>query len=291
MPKVKGSGALKFLDPTWDNATVRQTLLTGREPATVEDAVTGKRVPRPPQLRWSKQQGCFTGPPESLLLLWRNLVAQRDDCAKRIKNGTATKWTPKRLRGLDKEIRATWEQIGAATEKMNPEQLAQLFAMPPRVYTWQEAATAIVELHVLLDRRFDKPAAMTDANPALIEQRKAEQRAWTKALCASGIRLDQYRRIMNHYHDMEAVDAPAPGKIVASKKSKESMTPDTDKTLSLEAKRVDLSAKELHQLLKANGHEVCKDEGLAKHYIRRFVHSTLHVTLRSHRGQRTDLIQ
>jgi hypothetical protein len=103
---------------------------------------------------------------ESLLLHWRNLVAQRDDCARRIENGTATKATRRRLPQLNKEIRATWAEVRATCETMKPDKIAKLFAVSRPVYGWQEAATAIIELYVLLDR-----SANADKTVSLAEKR------------------------------------------------------------------------------------------------------------------------
>ena len=69
------------------------------------------------QLRQHAQQapryGEITGTSD-LLIHWRNLIAQRDDCARRLQNGEGDKWTRKRREQLNTEIDKTWRRLGEA---------------------------------------------------------------------------------------------------------------------------------------------------------------------------------
>lgn len=105
-------------------------------------------------------------PCAQLLIHWRNLIAQRDDCAKRIaaKDQTVSKWTRKTLKRLNREIDETWQQIGVETwrqlgeklAKLDEQQLADAFASladaaRPVRFPWHKEATRLAELAYLLD--------------------------------------------------------------------------------------------------------------------------------------------
>src|SRR5713101_1341409 len=93
------------------------------------------------------------------LIHWRNLIAQRDDCARRIKAGEGTEHTSKQHGQLYDEIVETWQQLGVELEKLDAgnwqsERLSKTFALlakaaRPAVFLWQKLALTIVQRHVL----------------------------------------------------------------------------------------------------------------------------------------------
>src|SRR5207249_2476865 len=97
-------GAIKSIEPAkQDFVEIRNLLHVGHEPVRDEHA--------------------------DLLIRWRGLVAMRDDCGKRLKDGEGTKWTRKRLRQLDPEIDCLWRQLGLALGAMSDEQLSDKLAI------------------------------------------------------------------------------------------------------------------------------------------------------------------
>jgi hypothetical protein len=111
--RKRGSGVLKTIDAAKQDAfDIRRRLHFGGEPT--RDSIA------------------------QLLMRWRNLCAERDDCEKRLKAGQGDRWTRSRLRGgtwlngtrkfkgLYQEIDEAWRELGAAlgalsdAELMNP---------------------------------------------------------------------------------------------------------------------------------------------------------------------------
>lgn len=117
MPRPKGSGAIKLIDAgKQDPFEIRRALHAGGEPTRDADAL--------------------------LFVDWRNLIAQRDDCAQRLKAGAGDKRTRKRLKQLNREIDDKWRELGVALGALSDAQLSEKLAIlsktaQPAVHGWQ----------------------------------------------------------------------------------------------------------------------------------------------------------
>jgi hypothetical protein len=131
MSRKKGSGATKTNDPVeQDSLEIRDRLHAGWEPLQDKCALP--------------------------FIHWRSLIAQRNDCAKRLNAGEGDKWTRKRLGHLEREIDEEWRYLGAALGAIKdadlPDKLATLAkAVQPAVHAWQAEAARQIEYAYLLE--------------------------------------------------------------------------------------------------------------------------------------------
>ena len=173
MGRTKGSGALKLIDDQ-DAVEIRRILDAGGKPERDPKAQAAGKPER-----WLER-----APNVELLIRWRSLRSQRDDCTKRIaaKDKTVTKWTHKTRKRLNREIEETWQQLGAELAKLEPQQLADALARLANAarapaFPWQKRATELVAIAMLRD---DGSSRLLPTKPRpnreLVEQRKSASR-------------------------------------------------------------------------------------------------------------------
>ena len=289
MGRTKGSGALKLIDDQ-DAVEIRRILDAGGKPERDPKAQAAGKPER-----WLER-----APNVELLIRWRSLVSQRDDCAKRIaaKDKTVTKWTHKTRKRLNREIEETWQQLGAELAKLEPQQLADALARLANAarapaFPWQKRATELVAIAMLRD---DGSSRLLPTKPRpnreLVEQRKVEQAGLTKKQRKARI-LKRNAAAQAHEQYLDTPEGRAwHEKWLVSRKAHGFPAPDAelyagsgeDKTTKLKGKKVNITVTKLIAQLQAEGHKIDNP-----HEVRRFVRDTLQVTLKSEQGRRRDL--
>jgi len=269
MARTRGGGAIKPIDAAkQDPFEIRRRLHAGGEPMRDKHAL--------------------------LFIHWRNLIAQRDDCAKRLKAGEGDKWTRKRLKQLNREIDDKWRELGAALGGMRDADLSDKLAIlskaaRPAVYGWQKEATRIIDILHLASGSALPVESKPAPNRELLAARQTEQAALTPAQRAERIRkrdaaAKAYEAWLNTAEG-RAEQAETQAEHAATISTlKKIVTPESDKVLSLAGSNVSATAQKLFDHLRALGYT------MTVHDVRRFVRDKLEVTLRSERGKRTDLL-
>jgi hypothetical protein len=128
------------------------------------------------------------------LIRWRQLIAQRDNCAKLIaakaKGQTVTKWTRKQLKTMLRQhkqlVNDKWCELGVELGGLSNEQFQavlsqaleqhlrhlRLSSQPP-VFGWQAEATRLLEL-AYLNGEEDKPTSLKGATVNMTARQLAE---------------------------------------------------------------------------------------------------------------------
>jgi hypothetical protein len=247
--RPKGSGVISTIDAAkQDPVEIRERLHVGGEPVRVRDEHA------------------------RLLIAWRDLIAQRDDCVKRLGAGEGTKQTRKRLTRLRCEIADKWRQLGDALGAMNDAELSDKLAVlseatrpeRPSVFAWQEEATRQIELVCLVGANRNSLAAEVRSG-RLLEGNWPNSKVLPLAGRIKADSEDAARQLLNRLR-------------------KQGHTVSLDKDGVIVHGKVNITAQRLFAHLKEEcGFTMTIDD------VRRFVRDRLRVTMRNERGKRTDL--